>query len=84
MLPLLPLLGVGLKVAAGAGLKIAVGVIGVKVASNVIGLVTMNYITDYVKNKNKYKRATKYRIEEILKSGKSRKVEGGSHNRKNV
>ena len=34
MLPLLPLLGVGLKVAAGTGLKIAVGVIGVKVASN--------------------------------------------------
>ena len=69
MLPLLPLLGVGLKVAAGAGLKVAVGAIGVKVASNVIGLVTMHYITDYVKNKNKYKRAIKYRIEEILKSG---------------
>ena len=62
MLPLLPLLGVGLKVAAG--------LIGVKVASDVVvGLATMNYITNYVKNKNKYKRATKYRIEEILKSG---------------
>ena len=61
MLPLLPLLGVGLKVAAG--------LIGVKVASDVVvGLATMNYITNYVKNKNKYKRATKYRIEEILKS----------------
>ncbi|TXJ35034.1 hypothetical protein EPJ69_00390 [Brachyspira aalborgi] len=57
MLPLLLLLGVGAKVA-----------VDMKVSAAIIKLATMSYITDYVKNKDIYKSATKYRIEEILKS----------------
>ena len=57
MLPLLLLLGVGAKVA-----------VDMKVLAAIIKLATMSYITDYVKNKDIYKSATKYRIEEILKS----------------
>ena len=80
MLPLLPLIGLGLK--AAVGVTVASSAIGL--ASTFIKLATMNSITNYVnENKNKYKSAIKYRIEEILKSGNYNTVKIGIYDNSN-
>lgn len=83
MLPLLPLIGLGLKVAIGA--KVVSSAIELApIISMSIKLATRNSITDYVnKNKDKYKSAIKYKIEGILKSGDYNTVKIGIYDDSN-